>query len=118
VYSRDFLLGLRRKAMRRRVWYSLDSLDRGIFSLVTRVVDRVESALLGSVLVKIVKRLRDAMKSEFTRLMESEGFRMAREAAGRAVEWGSGAAGEWARDMGYVRYLTLLALNRSSGWGP
>ena len=43
---------------------------------------------------------------------------MAREAAGKAVEWGSGAAGEWAQDVGYVRYLTLLIMNRPSGWGP
>ena len=118
VYSRDFLLGLRRRAMRRRVWYrGLDSLDRGIFYLVTRVVDRVESALLGSVLVRIVRRLRDALKSEFARLMESEGFRMAAVAAERAVEWGSGVAEGWARDVGFVRYLTSLAFNRPSGWG-
>ena len=118
MYTREFLLELRRKAIRRRVWYTcLDRVDRGIVYLVTRVVDRVESAVLGVVLLKITKKLRDAMKSGFTRLMESEGFRMAMDAAERAVEWGSGVAEDWARDVGYVRYLTLLAFNRPSGWG-
>jgi hypothetical protein len=119
LYTREFLLGLRRKAMRRRVWYRcLDGVDRGIFYLVTRVVDRIESEVLGVVVVRMVRKLRDALKSEFARLMESDGFRMARDAAERAVEWGSGVAGEWARDLGYVRYLTALKLNRPSGWGP
>ena len=119
MYTREFLLGLRRKAMRRRVWYGcLDGVDRGIFYLVTRVVDRIESDVLGVVVLRMVRRLRDALKSEFARVMESHGFRMAWDAAERAVEWGSGVAGEWARDVGYVRYLTVLTLNRPSGWGP
>ena len=118
MFTKGFLLGLRRKAIRRRIWYrGLDSLDRGIFCLVTRVVDRVESEVLGVVLVKIVKRLRDAMKSEFVRLMESSGFRRAWEMAERAVEWGYGAAREWVRDKGFVMYQTLLIFNKPSGWG-
>jgi hypothetical protein len=118
MFTREFLLGLRRKALRRRVWYGcLDGVDRGIFYLVTRVVDRIESDVLGVVVLRMVRRLRDALKSEFARVMESDGLRMARDAAERAVEWGSGVAGEWARDPGYVRYLTVLTLNRPPGWG-
>ncbi len=110
-------MGLRRKALRRRVWFSLDSLDRGIFNLVTRVVDRVESSVLGTVLVKIVRTLRDAMRSEFARLMESSGLRRAWDSARRAVGWGYGAAGEWARDPGFARYQALLVFYKPSGWG-
>ena len=118
MYTADFLLELRRKAIRRRVWYtSLDRVDRGIIYLVTRVVDRVESATLGIVLMKITKKLRDAMKSSFIKLMESDGVRMARNMAEMAVEWEYWAAKEWARDLGYVRYLTMLTLNKPSGWG-
>jgi hypothetical protein len=117
LFTKDFLKGLRLKAIRRKVWFSLDSLDRGIFNLVTQVVDRVESSVLGAVLVKIVSKLRDAMKSEFTRLMESSGLRIAREVARRAVGWGYGSAGEWAYDVGFVRYVTMLTFYRPSGWG-
>ena len=117
MFSREFLLELRHKAIRRRVWFGLDSLDRGIFSLVTRVVDRVESSVLGTILVKIVKMLRDAMKSEFVKLMESSGLRMAWESAKRAVEWGYDAAGEWAHDVGFARYHAFLIFYKPSGWG-
>ena len=117
MYSRDFLLGLRRRAIRRRVWFSLDSLDRGIFDLVTRVVDRVESSVLGAVLVKIVRKLRDAMRSEFARRMEEYGFGRAFKMARIAVDWGYAMAVDWSSDTGFVRYLTFLDLNSPAGFG-
>ena len=117
LFTKEFLKGLRLKAIRRRVWFGLDSLDRGIFNLVTQVVDRVESSVLGSVLVEIVRKLRDAMKGEFARRMEDFGLRRAREVAGQAVKWGNKAAMWWVSDMGFVRYLTIVDYNIPSGYG-
>ena len=117
MFSRDFLLGLRRRAIRRRAWFSLDSLDRGIFDLVTRVVDRVKSSVLGAVLVKIVKKMRDAMRSEFARRMEEYGLMKAREVSRQALRFGYEAADVWALDRGFVRYLTLVDVNSPPGWG-
>ena len=118
VFTREFLLDVRRRAIRKRVWYRcLDDVDRGIFYLVTRVVDRIESGLLGSVLVKMLKRLRDAMKSEFARHIDSFGYGAARRVAGQAFSFGSKLVSGWARDLSFIRYLTMMDLNRPSGWG-
>jgi len=118
VFTSGFLVEVRRKALRRGVWYrALDRVERGILSLTVRVTDRVESAVLGIELVKILGKLRDALKSGFVRRMEEYGFRRAREVAGQAVEWGYGAASVWASDWGFVRYLTLMDVNRPTGFG-
>jgi len=118
MFTRDFLFDLRRKALQRSVWFkALDRLERGILSLAARVVERVESSVLGVVLVKIVRKLRDAMKSEFTRLMEEFGLRQARTLARYAVMWGYAAARAWAADSGFVRYLTLINVNKPTGFG-
>ena len=118
MFPREFLLGYKRKALRRGVWFhALDRVERGILSLTVRVVERVESVLLGLTLVKIIKKLRDAMRSEFVRRMEEFGLRRAREVAGQAVEWGSKVAKVWASDLGFVRYLTLVDVNWPSGFG-
>jgi len=118
MFTRNFLLDVRRRARRRGVWFkSLDNIERGILNLVTRVVDKVESTLLGVVLVRILKKLRDAMKSEFVRRMEGFGLRRAREVARQALEWGYGAARGWASDLGFARYLTMIDMNRPSGFG-
>ena len=104
--------------MRRGVWYrALDRVERGILSLTARVVDRVESAVLGVELVKILRKLRDALRSGFVRRMEEFGFRRAREVTAQAVEWGYGAARRWTSDLAFVRYLTVIDVNKPSGFG-
>ena len=118
MYSRDFLVGLRRRALRRGLWYGvLDSLDRGFYNLTCVVVDRVESEKLSRVLLGIVLRLRDALKGEFVRLVESFGVRRAWDVAGYAVGWGYGAAWAWRRDEGFARFFAVMESNSPSGWG-
>lgn len=111
-------MAVRRRAIRRGIWYrSMDEVDRGVFYLVTRIVDRVESELLGSVIIKILKRLRDAMKSEFVRHLEDYGYGAARRVVDQALSFGSVLAGGWVRDKSFISYLTLMDLNKPSGWG-
>ena len=118
MFTSSFLLEMRRKAIRRGVWFRvLDRVERGILSLTARVVDRVESAVLGVELVKILSKLRDALKSGFVRRMEEYGFGRAREVAAQAVAWGYMAARAWASDSGFVRYLTLIDVNKPTGFG-
>jgi hypothetical protein len=118
MFTRSFLVEVRRKALRRGVWFrALDRVERGILSLTARIVDKVESAVLGVELVKILVKLRDALKSGFIRRMEEFGLRRAREVAAQAVEWGYVAARGWASDLGFVRYLTVIDVNKPTGFG-
>jgi len=118
MFTSGFLVRERGRAIRRGVWYrALDNVERGIITLACRVVDRVRSAALGVQIVKILSKLQRALKSEFTRHMETYGSVQARRNAGRAVEWGYGSAGAWARDMGFIKYLAFIDFNRPSGWG-
>lgn len=118
MFTKEFLAGIRRKALRRKVWYSaLDRVERGMLSLTSRIVDRVESKVLGVEIVKILAKLRDAMKSDFVRLVESYGVRMAKKLSVQASEWGNMFADVWSYDLGFARYLALLNVNKPSGWG-
>ena len=86
MFTRDFLLRVRRRSLRKGVWYrSLDSLERGIISLAARVVDRVQNAVLGVEIVKILAKLRDALKGELVRCIVDFGFRRVGEVARVAV---------------------------------
>jgi len=104
--------------LRRGVWVRvLDGVERGILSLTCRLVDRVESEVLGVVLVKIVDKLRDAMKSEFVRLMETYGLNRVRDVVRLTLKWGNESSIGWARDLGFVRYLTAMRVNGDNEWG-
>jgi len=119
MFTSTFLTSFKRRALRKGVWFrALDGLERGILSLAACVVDRVESAVLGVELTKILGKLRDAMSSGFARRMRETGFARARKIAFQAVSWGFDAAREWADDRGFVRYVTLIDYNAPSGFGP
>ena len=119
MYSKEFLVGLRRRALRRGLWYrTLDSLDRGFYNLTCVVVDRVESETLLREILGIVLKLRDALKGEFARLVESLGVRKAWENAGYAVSWGYEAAWKWRREERFAKFFTVIESNAPSGWGP
>ena len=63
MFTGQYLTSVKRKALRKGVWYStLDRVERGIISLTARLIDRVESEMLGVVLVKILVKLVKALK--------------------------------------------------------
>ncbi len=118
MYTKSFLLALRRKALRKRLWYrSLDNLERGIYNLTCAVVDRVKSPVLLRKILSIVMTLRDALKGEFTRLVESIGVERAWKASETASDWGNVDAWKWRRDQGFARFHAVIEFNAPSGWG-
>jgi len=118
MFTRDFILSVKRKALRIGVWYrTLDRIERGILSLVARILDKVESVVLGVEIVKILGKLRDALKSGFIRRIEEYGVETAKELVYFAEVWGNGAARKWTFDWGFSIYLTVLDLNRPTGFG-
>ena len=112
MFNRDFLVKIRRKALRRKVWFSaLDQVERGILSLASQILDSVKSRVLGVELVKIIAKLMDSMKSPFVKEMETYGLDQAKKLAEQAVEWGYEKARGWVMDPGFIRYVTLLKVH-------
>ncbi|MFB0543628.1 MAG: hypothetical protein ACETVR_02490 [Candidatus Bathyarchaeia archaeon] len=118
MFTRSFLVGVRRKALRRRVWWrALDRVERAIVDLTIRVVDRVRSEALGIEIVKALKKLRDALKTPFVRLMETHGVERARRLSQQALAWGHRGAEGWGHDFGFIKYLTVIETNNPLGFG-
>lgn len=118
MFTRKFLEGWWRRALRRKVLFTaLDREDRGYMYLTMRALEKVRSVDVGRIIVKILVKLREALKGPFARMMERYGVEKAWMMSRTAVGWGYGAAGEWAREVGFVRYLTVLDFNSPSGWG-
>ena len=118
LFTKSFLRGVRSEALRKRVWYRvLDRVERGIFNLTCGIVDRVQSGVLGSVLVEIIDRLRKAAKGDFVKFVESVGCERAVRFSGLARGWGYGSVRGWLKDLRFARYLALVEFNAPLGWG-
>ena len=118
MFTRKFLKQWWRRALRRKILFTaLDKEDRGYLYLTMRAFDEIRNAKVGTIIVRILAKLRDALKSPFARKMETYGLKKARTISKIAVEWGHSTAGGWAHDFRFIRYLTALELNAPPGWG-
>ena len=106
-----YLARIRLEALRRHVWFkALSSLERGLVDFVIRVVDRPRSLKLIEALARIIVKVKKVMISPLRRLMEQVGKPLARRISMIALRWGNRSAAEWARDEGFIRYLTIMNL--------
>ena len=110
------------KARRKGVLYSaLDGEDRRYVWVTMEVMkrndlDELSSAEVGTIIVKILAKLKEALKCAFVKAVESEGYRKAEKLAAQAVEWGYRNAGRWVFDPWFSRYLTFLDFNQQAGY--
>lgn len=115
--SGEWLTSLKRRALRRRVWFGvLTRAERGIVDLTIRCVDRIRSMRLALVIGRIVCKVLKAFRSGFLDRVERIGYDLAERISGIAVGWGYAEASEWRRDLGFVRHLGINAVNNIPGW--
>lgn len=118
MFTREFLVDVRRNALRRGLWTRvLDGVERGIVTLASRVVDSVMNVTLGVVLVKILQKLRDASRSAFVKHVDDYGWRRAVEVKAQMVKLGYRLGLGLERDLNFVKYLAFLDFYQPNGWG-
>jgi hypothetical protein len=118
MFTREFLVDVRRSALRRGLWTRvLDGIERGIVTLASRLVDTVVNATLGVVLVKILQKLRDASRSAFAKHVDNYGWRRAFEVKVQLEKLGYILGDGLERDLNFAKYLAFLDFYRPKGWG-
>lgn len=110
--SRDELVRMKTKAIRRGVWFkTLTRSERAQVDLTLRVVLKVRSFLLARVLTSIIKKLLEAMESVVARLVRVIGRPLAEKLSQIARNWGNASAARWAKNLGFILYLTIMHMN-------
>ena len=83
LLTSEYLAYLKRRALRRRVWFSvLSRLERNIVELTISCVNRVKSSRLALVIGRIVCRLLKALRSRFLERVETVGYGLADRISG------------------------------------
>jgi hypothetical protein len=117
LISSGLLLSVKRRALRRRVWFSaLSSVERGLVDSVIRAFDVVRSRRLTLMLVRIVGKLCEALESWFLRMVDTVGWELVRVRCLWAASLGCRDAHLWLRDRGFAVYLTVLRLNTPAAY--
>ena len=112
--SRFELVRLRRKALRRGVWYGvLSRIERSLVDLAIGTVSRVRSLVLARSLAFVVEKLSDVFGSGVSRQVQAVGFVLARRLGCIAQKWGNVSASCWACDLGFARFLAVCVVGFS-----
>jgi hypothetical protein len=112
LLSREGLIEIRSKALRRHVWFAaLSRMDRIVVELTINCVDKVKSTRLALALGRIACKLSNAFKSSFVQRVETIGLNEAVKIGNIATGWGSLNASEWKHDRAFIRFLGVAALN-------
>jgi len=115
VDSREGLAKLKAIAVRRGLWFKiLSALERAVVDLTIKVVERVRSSTLRSILKSIASKVIEVLKS---RSFKERALAIGRVLVERFVRiaerLGCKRAKEWTRDPGFVMYLGVSWLNTS-----
>src|SRR6266571_9459316 len=103
--TREVLIGLKTRGLRRRLWYStLSRMERGLVDLTIRWVDKVRSGRMTETLMRILEKLAQALETGIGRVLD-RGRKLATKASELAVEWGSGAAFYWRFEREFANAL-------------
>jgi len=112
LLSRDELVRMRAKAVRRGVWFRvLTRSERAQVDLTVKLVRKVRSFLLGRVLSSLVTKLREAMESKAKCFMRTVGTSLAEKLGQIAQQWGNPSATRWAKDPDLIKYLAITYMN-------
>ena len=107
---------LRAKALRRGLWFKvLSRIERSIYHVTIKSVDRIRSRRLLSLIRAIVDKLKRALESPIAVLTRSIGRQLATLFARVAYSFGNINAQEWANDEGFARYLAVCYASTPDG---
>jgi hypothetical protein len=108
----DVLANVRLMAIRRGVWFKvLSRLERGLIDLSLKMIKAIRSKILARAIYSIVKKLQEALEGKVHLAMQKIGISLAEKTSRIAQNWGNKTAHEWAKDLGFIQYLTIMSIN-------
>jgi len=112
LLRRSKLVEIKRRALRRGVWFKvLSHMERVQIDLTIRVVDKVRSSFLAKVLHPLLRKLLDAMESNVWRLVKTVGADLAHKISEAGKKLGCKRVEEWVKDLNFIRFLTVMHMN-------
>ena len=112
MFTSSNILELRRKALRKHLWFRLlDPAERAILNLIPRCVDVVKSRELLRIIENMIAKIDEALKSRVQRLKKLIGVPLAGKICLIAERWGNKSVREWAEDESFIQYLTIVKMN-------
>ena len=113
-FDADYLLKIRRKALRSKLWFKvLDSAERAILSLTPKCVDKIKSPKLTLAVARIIVKIKQALRRPLDIFRSQVARPIAEKISQIAQKWGNKSARKWAEDPNFTRYIAIIKFNEN-----
>jgi hypothetical protein len=90
-------------------------MDRALIDLTIKVADKVRSQRLTMALLKVLKKMEEALESKISQAIYRIGLPLAHKIGLLAKKLGNASAESWMSDLSFARFLAILYINSNRG---
>jgi hypothetical protein len=114
--TNHLLLKIKRKAIRLKVWYKLNNIERAIIDLTIKCVNKIKSIKLKNVILKILNKIKEAIENDFLNKIYENGLKEIVKIIKIAYSWGNKNSLEWIKDKSFIFYLGIKNIYTPNIW--
>jgi len=114
--NKSILLKIKRKALRLKIWYRLNNIERAIIDLTIKCVYKVKSKELKNIILKILNKIKEIFENKFIKKIYENGLKEIVKIIKIAYSWGNRNSLEWIKDKNFIFYLGIKKMNIPNIW--
>jgi len=114
--NKSLLIRIKHKAIRLKVWYKLDNIERAIIDLTIKCVNKIKSIKLKNVILKILNKIKEAIENDFLNKIYENGLKEIVKIIKIAYSWGNKESLKWIKDKSFIFYLGIKNIYTPNIW--
>jgi hypothetical protein len=109
--NKSLLIKIKHKALRLKIWYRLNNIERTIIDLTIKCVYKIKSIKLKNIILKILNKIKEIFENKFLNKIYENGLKEVVNIVKIAYSWGNKESLEWIKDKSFIFYLGIEKMN-------
>ena len=114
--NKSLLIKIKHKALRLKIWYRLNNIERAIIDLTIKCVDKIKSIKLKKIILKILNKIKEAIENDFLNKIYENGLKEIVKIIKIAYSWGNRNSLKWIKDKSFIFYLGIKNIYIPNIW--
>jgi hypothetical protein len=114
--NKSLLIRIKHKAIRLKIWYKLNNIERTIIDLTIKCVNKIKSIKLKNVILKILNKIKEAIENDFLNKIYENGLKEIIKIIKIAYSWGNKNSLKWIKDKDFIFYLGIKNIYIPNIW--
>ena len=114
--TKSLLIKIKHKALRLKIWYKLNNIERAIIDLTIKCVNKVKSIKLKNIILNILNKIKEAIENDFLNKIYENGLKEIIKIVKIANSWGNKESLNWIKDKSFIFYLGIKNIHIPNIW--